>query len=554
MQFALTYARGVFDTRDKLMGRQAAGVGFLKAALAARPERLWCYTHSRDLAQDFGSIVLGLTVNPPELRFIPADRPDRLAQAGVLYRADPMIASDAWHRQHQAHSRAYSLCGITHTLSSLGAMSTITALLTAPLYSWDAVICTSTAARDVLRVILETEMDHLRSRVGATNFTLPQMPVIPLGVHPADFEFDDATRLAARARMGIAPDDVAVLFAGRLVFHGKAHPLPMFLALEEAAAHSSASVHLVLFGQFPSEKIRSVFLAEAKAFAPSVTLQVLDGSRVEDRDAAWAGADIFTSLSDNIQETFGLTPIEAMAAGLPVVVSDWNGYKDTVRDQIDGFRIRTLAPPPGSGSDLAHRFDAMVDEYDKYIGSACQFVAVDIQAASAAYAKLIESPDLRRSMGESGRRRVAEKYDWTVVFQRYVVLWDELAERRRADVVIADEARKMRRSDRLDPFGVFQSYPTGAFDGATIVRLAAGATTSVARDRRHLDSVSYASAFLPPEVLVERIFDCLTQTRVHSLEDMASTLKDVSRISLVRAVAWLAKMGLLVVGDARSMP
>ena len=40
------------------------------------------------------------------------------------------------------------------------------------------------------------------------------------------------------------------------------------------------------------------------------------------------------SLADNIQETFGLTPVEAMAAGLPCVMSDWDGYRDTVRDGV----------------------------------------------------------------------------------------------------------------------------------------------------------------------------------------------------------------------------
>jgi glycosyltransferase involved in cell wall biosynthesis len=37
-----------------------------------------------------------------------------------------------------------------------------------------------------------------------------------------------------------------------------------------------------------------------------------------------------------------------MAAGIPVVVSDWDGYKDTVRDGVDGFRIPTFKP---MGSD-----------------------------------------------------------------------------------------------------------------------------------------------------------------------------------------------------------
>jgi hypothetical protein len=46
---------------------------------------------------------------------------------------------------------------------------------------------------------------------------------------------------------------------------------------------------------------------------------------------------------DNVQETFGLAPIEAMAAGLPVIVSDWDGMKDTVTPDV-GIRIPTEVP------------------------------------------------------------------------------------------------------------------------------------------------------------------------------------------------------------------
>ena len=58
----------------------------------------------------------------------------------------------------------------------------------------------------------------------------------------------------------------------------------------------------------------------------------------------WAAADLFLSLVDNPQETFGLAPVEAMAAGVPVVVSDWDGYRYTVSDGVEGFRVPTLAP------------------------------------------------------------------------------------------------------------------------------------------------------------------------------------------------------------------
>ena len=63
----------------------------------------------------------------------------------------------------------------------------------------------------------------------------------------------------------------------------------------------------------------------------------------------YAASDVFVSPADSPSESFGLTIVEAMACGRPVVASDWDGYKDTVRHGEDGFRIPTYAPPPGDG-------------------------------------------------------------------------------------------------------------------------------------------------------------------------------------------------------------
>src|SRR5690606_25457261 len=109
----------------------------------------------------------------------------------------------------------------------------------------------------------------------------------------------------------------------------------------------------------------------------------------EDRMTAWAGADVFCSLSDNIQESFGITPIEAMAAGLPVVVSDWDGYKDTVQDGVEGFRVPTIMPAGGLGGDLALRHALEIDTYDMYCGHTSSMVAVDVDATAEALARLV---------------------------------------------------------------------------------------------------------------------------------------------------------------------
>ena len=54
---------------------------------------------------------------------------------------------------------------------------------------------------------------------------------------------------------------------------------------------------------------------------------------------ALSAADLALSLVDNTQETFGLAVAEAMAAGLPVVASDWNGYRDLIRHGVDGYLV-----------------------------------------------------------------------------------------------------------------------------------------------------------------------------------------------------------------------
>ena len=76
-------------------------------------------------------------------------------------------------------------------------------------------------------------------------------------------------------------------------------------------------------------------------------MHIVDGRDAEIRRRAWSAADLFTSLSDNIQETFGLPPVEAMAAGLPVVITDWNGYRDTLEDGVQGIAVPTISAQDG---------------------------------------------------------------------------------------------------------------------------------------------------------------------------------------------------------------
>ncbi len=122
---------------------------------------------------------------------------------------------------------------------------------------------------------------------------------------------------------------------------------------------------------------------------------------------------------------------------------------------------------------------------------------MDVDAAAEAYRRLIVSPELRRTMGEAGRRRAAEIYDWPVIFRRYMALWEDLAERRRSDPRVPGEESRARRPDRPDPFDLFRTFPTAAIGPDTRIRLAATATAEEAVARKRLKSVGYAAPVLP---------------------------------------------------------
>lgn len=545
-RFALHYVPdGYAVGGNKLMGRQAAGAGLLRAvAHSTELERVGCFSAGEAHARECERLLREHGYRG-QVERVALGRPQDLAHFGTLYHPAPGIERLAWRRLGIGERR-YSLCGITHTTASHAVTSAIAGLLVAPVRSWDAVICTSRVVRDSVRQILERQADYLGARLGAQRFEMPQLPLIPLGVHCADLQFDEGQRAAARRRLEIGDDDVAFLFLGRLSFHAKAHPQQMFSALERAHQQhrqEGRRVHLVLCGWFANDAIGQAFHDAAAVLCPSIRLTVLDGRVADNQAAAWAAADVFTSVSDNLQETFGLTPLEAMAAGLPCVVSDWNGYRDTVRDGVDGYRIPTVMPGAGAGLDLAQRYDDGVDSYDQYCGHTSQAVAVDGALLAQAYGRLIDDAGLRRELGENARRRAREVFGWAVVFGRYRALWSELDERRRADAALAPALPQVV-PDRQDPFALFAAYPSAQITPASLVELAPDASLALLRQYRELAINRFAAASLPTLEEFGLIFGSI-ESQPMQVDELLDTLGPCDRPTLLRGLAWLGKMDLL---------
>ncbi len=542
---------GYLLSGPKLMGRQAAGNAFLRAAIAGRGTMpMVAYTPNRRSAEVFRQMVLSQDPTATA-KWIPADRVDALANVGTLYLPGPDL-NDAAALRLRAGCDAYSLVGVTHTTASHGAMDAITDLLAGAVMPWDALICTSTSVVSTVKVLLEAQADAMRWRFGTKiDITLPQFPVIPLGVHCDDFRFTPEERIAARAALGIADDAVVALFVGRLSFHAKAHPHAMYAGLQAAAQRSGMPVTLIQCGWFANPAIEQIFKEGAAQACPAVKLLFTDGRHAASRRQSWAAADLFISLADNIQETFGLTPIEAMAAGLPVVVTDWDGYKDTVRDGVDGFRISTWMPPPELGEGFARIHEAGVENYDFYCGLTCQTVSVDMQELTDRLVSLITNPGLRHSLGEAGKVRARAVYDWAVIYKQYLRLYADLADIRKdaanqPDWQVLIAAAPACSPARLDPFRSFGHYPTSLIQPASLIYAASGANRARYERLASHGLYSYARKILPSAALVEKLLAELADERAEGI-DIARLAQRIGMEigALIFVVAVLAKMNIV---------
>ncbi|MCG2825113.1 MAG: glycosyltransferase family 4 protein, partial [Thermoplasmatales archaeon] len=106
----------------------------------------------------------------------------------------------------------------------------------------------------------------------------------------------------------------------------------------------------------------------------------------------YAASDVFVLPSVARLEAFGLVIAEAMSSGKPVIVSDIPGVREVITDNVEGV----LVPP--------------MDE--KMLGEKINI--------------LLSNPEMRKSMGEKGRKKVEEKFSWDKVIVEIEKVYEEV--------------------------------------------------------------------------------------------------------------------------------
>ena len=184
---------------------------------------------------------------------------------------------------------------------------------------------------------------------------------------------------------------------------------------------------LIIAGSSTDGKYESEILQMAANTGISDSVRMLRACDVHDRNELYNISDVFVSPVDNIQETFGITPIEAMAAGIPQVVSDWDGYRDTVQDGVTGYRIATYWMH-NCLEDLNQREflpfnDGHRSEFFSTLNRKCRSRYYGLSTENS---KNVGFSGLMKYMSKMSRKRAVEKYNISLIVKQIEDLWEEL--------------------------------------------------------------------------------------------------------------------------------
>jgi D-inositol-3-phosphate glycosyltransferase len=284
------------------------------------------------------------------------------------------------------------------------------------------------------RIIAECPQDE-EDLIRLYNADPARVTIVPCGFDPT--EIWPISKPLARFALGLPPDEKVILQLGRLVPRkGIDTAIRGFAGLVK---DYGVEARLLVVGG-DSENPDPVLTPEMARL-----LQIARESGVEDRVTFvgrrgrealkyyYSAADIFVTTP--LYEPFGITPVEAMACGTPVVGSNVGGIKFTVRDGETGYLV-----PASDPSALAERLHYLY-EHPKLMGLLSRqgvrrandlFTWQKVASSVAAAYEEVLSPGLLPARESEQQAQLDQAFD------QAVALFQEL--RRRASTPLIEAA------------------------------------------------------------------------------------------------------------------
>jgi glycosyltransferase involved in cell wall biosynthesis len=233
--------------------------------------------------------------------------------------------------------------------------------------------------------------ERIREEFLAAGVSPERIALLPHGVDTDRFRpAGSEERRGLRERLGVPPEALLVTYTGRLL-RGKG--LESLLEAFGAAAAAEPRAHLALVGSGAGQALSIEDDLRRRVSESGLDRRVFFPGRVDDVSGWLMASDVFAFPS--IFEALGISLIEAAACGLPCVGSRTGGIVDVIEDGRTG---RLVAPG-------------------------------DTEGLRTAIESLMADPDLRRAMGEAGRRLARRRFDVRGSVDRYRGLFAEVSSR-----------------------------------------------------------------------------------------------------------------------------
>lgn len=534
-----------FDDWGYRMGRPLANEGFLKALL----------THgSYDTYEFFCSDVYHMDKFSEKIRTMIED-PHLLSrvQTSLQIALSESIKSQTYNIFHlgdftyfmpylidirNRYSRnPFPVTGVTHSLDSVHMNLRYIELTIAGLAPFDGIICSSHCAKDSVRKGLTRVSELLAKRTDKVFNIDARMEKIPLGID--DVFFDENDKNSARAYFSIPENMTVALSVGRLSLRKKNDWSPFLELL--ARMYSKGGLDNLLFLIAGGAAETDINLLESLISRLSLKNRVLlfPNFDPEIKTKLYKTADFYISIVDNFQETFGINIIEAMASGLPIIASNFSGYRELVRDGEDGFLIPTLwlNELPEFLKETLGILDPSVSKL--YLS---QTISTDLDELQNAINKLYNDEKLRTVMGQAAAER-AQSYRWKNIIRQYEAFWSDLANEAKKECYINSKAG----SDILvgDFQNTFSHYPSDIISDNDALSLTE-VGRSVQKDTFSLVKYDDMAAILFPE-LERLILDTLSESdqSIGSLKSAASDRLQATEGQTCFHLQWLLKHGAI---------
>ena len=406
----------------------------------------------------------GVQAFQERLTFLPEHRARELRLADTVVYISPgqHIRSLARLREKVGHSE-WPVTGVVHSLNYGAFQENIILDVLAPLRPHDAFFVSSTAGLTALSQQIAVVLAQLQPLSAEIAFR-PQLRRIPLAVNEEEYKpASHASKYRAKELLGIPPDDLVILYLGRLSSTSKADLFPAISVFSQLV-EVQRNVVFIIAGDDSHSRIRNALLAFADEMGCLHRVQVHADVSHEKKLEVLRAADMFLAPSDCIQETFGISLLEAMACGLPVIAADWSGYRDIVDDYETGMLIPTLMPDyPLCFNDLMSTGSMIADDL------LARTTIIELGRLFDALLALVQNDQMRKMLGIAGRAKVLRSYTWGRVIKDYEEAWRSLNELGISNSRLKSSVSMAMVSNTTSFHQIYGHYATGALTLSDVI-------------------------------------------------------------------------------------